>query len=99
MFMKFSSQEQNLERTLVKSIQSYLMYQDSTAGKMKNFLFANVSWAQAFSLLRLCQRNMIFCRLFFFSALRLYNACAVKKAIKVKKFVIIACKEVLLYII
>ena len=41
------------------------MYQDSTAGKMKNFLFANVSWAQAFSLLRLCQCNVIFCRLFF----------------------------------
>ena len=71
------------------------MYQDSTAGKMKNFLFANVSWAQAFSLLRLCQCNVIFCRLFFLG----FTMLAVKKAIKVKKFVIIACKEVLLYII
>ena len=68
------------------------MYQDSTAGKMKNFLFANVSWAQAFSLLRLCQRNVIFCRLFFLG----FTMLAVKKAIKVKKFVTIACREVVL---
>ena len=71
------------------------MYQDSTAGKMKNFLFANVSWAQAFSLLRLCQRNVIFCRLFFLG----FTMLAVKKVIKVKKKIIIACKKVVLYII
>ena len=71
------------------------MYQESTAGKMKNFLFANVSWAQAFSLLRLCQRNVIFCHLFFQG----FTMVAVKKAIKVKKFVIIACKDVVFYII